>query len=158
MPSVVRQERRRRRPAHRYASKLAFVTASLLLVIACLGCRGGTSSDASAATPDACTTEYIPAIRGIVTGQDGAPLLPSDIEVCAEERCAPCQVEVASSEITYHCGGIKPDRSIGEVPAVLHILSASINASSWSFDVNVERRDNCHWRTTEFDLVLPPPN
>src|SRR5690606_11689233 len=107
---------------------------------------------------DACTSQYIPAIGGSITGQDGAPLLPSDIEVCANERCAPCRVEVASSEVTYDCSGIEPDRTIEEVPAVLHVLSASVGGSSWSFDVNVERRDNCHWITTELDIVLPPPN
>lgn len=118
-------------------------------------CSGGTGVDAGAGA-DACTSVYVPAIRGTVKDQDAAPLVPSGLEVCLEERCGDCRIEESPSEVTYDCAGFAPNVPIGDLPAVTYELRASVGGETWTFSVEVVRANNCHFESTERNLVLPP--
>ncbi len=127
-------------------------------VIVCSGvaCTGGGASDAGSAQADACTLVYIPAVAGDVVDAEGGPLVPDAVEYFAIDTWSACRVEEVDGAVPYNCSGGTISRPIAEVPSIILPLRAALDGQSWQWEIDVARASNCHFVTTEFDLVLPP--
>lgn len=122
-----------------------------------VGCsHDGAATDARPASYDACTLEIAVAVTGTVQDQDGKAVRPDRVEVLAEGAVTGCAIDVTADVVRYRCQETQPEQTIEMLPIQTYRLIVAVGTDEWQFDVEVERENNCHVRTKEFDVVLSP--
>lgn len=118
----------------------------------------GAAIDAGPGQHDACTLAIVTAVAGTVQDQDGNAVTPDRVDVLAEGVVTGCTVAAEADAVRYSCPETQPEQTIEALPKQIYRLLVAVGADEWQFDVEVERENNCHVRTEEFDLVLSPLN